>query len=161
VSSGASALSWSGGKDSALALRTLRAESGAGPEALITTVTADYGRVSMHGVRRELLALQAQAAGIPLRGEADTTVFPAFTDQVYGELTAKGDRVPYTKFPNVPHGTVVAAGLAAASASPAAWFHISEAASPTPRHAPPRSPGDRRTSHRRADADVRQSVRAQ
>lgn len=59
------ALSWSGGKDSALALHTLRAESGVEPEALITTVTADYGRISMHGVRRELLALQAHAAGIP------------------------------------------------------------------------------------------------
>jgi uncharacterized protein (TIGR00290 family) len=62
----ASALSWSGGKDSALALHTLRREPGGGPGALITTVTADYARVSMHGVRRELLAGQALAAGIPL-----------------------------------------------------------------------------------------------
>jgi uncharacterized protein (TIGR00290 family) len=62
----ASALSWSGGKDSALALRALRAASGAGPRALITTVTADYQRVSMHGVRRELLVRQARAASVPL-----------------------------------------------------------------------------------------------
>jgi diphthamide synthase (EF-2-diphthine--ammonia ligase) len=59
------ALSWSGGKDSALALWTLRREP-LEPEALITTVTESYGRVSMHGVRRELLARQAQALGIPL-----------------------------------------------------------------------------------------------
>jgi uncharacterized protein (TIGR00290 family) len=61
-----SALSWSGGKDSALALYELREHSGSPPHALITTVTADYGRISMHGVRRELLVRQAQAAGLPL-----------------------------------------------------------------------------------------------
>lgn len=62
----ADALSWSGGKDSALALHVLRGESSRGPELLITTVTTDYERVSMHGVRRGLLVRQARAAGIPL-----------------------------------------------------------------------------------------------
>lgn len=60
------ALSWSGGKDSALALWTLQEAHGLRPEALITTVTGDYDRVSMHGTRRELLARQAAAADIPL-----------------------------------------------------------------------------------------------
>jgi uncharacterized protein (TIGR00290 family) len=60
------ALSWSGGKDSALALRALRAGSGTAPGALLTTVTRDYGRISMHGVRRELLTQQAHALGLPL-----------------------------------------------------------------------------------------------
>ena len=60
------ALSWSGGKDSALALLALRAEFGRDPCALITTVTEMYNRISMHGVRRELLALQAQELGLPL-----------------------------------------------------------------------------------------------
>jgi uncharacterized protein (TIGR00290 family) len=60
------ALSWSGGKDSALALLALRAEFGRDPCALITTVTDTYNRISMHGVRRELLALQAQELGLPL-----------------------------------------------------------------------------------------------
>jgi hypothetical protein len=59
------ALSWSGGKDSALALWTLRRWL-LEPEALITTVTETYGRISMHGVRRELLARQAEALPIPL-----------------------------------------------------------------------------------------------
>lgn len=59
-------MSWSGGKDSALALHELRKEPGQGPRVLITTVTAEYGRVSMHGVRRELLLCQARAAGLPL-----------------------------------------------------------------------------------------------
>jgi diphthamide synthase (EF-2-diphthine--ammonia ligase) len=59
------ALSWSGGKDSALVLWTLRRER-LEPEALITTVTEKYERISMHGVRRELLVRQAEALGIPL-----------------------------------------------------------------------------------------------
>ena len=61
-----SALSWSGGKDSALALHELQKQPESGPRALITTVTADFGRISMHGVRRELLCRQAQAIGLPL-----------------------------------------------------------------------------------------------
>jgi uncharacterized protein (TIGR00290 family) len=59
------ALSWSGGKDSALALWTLRRE-GREPATLLTTVTEGYERVSMHGVRRSLLARQAEEAGVPL-----------------------------------------------------------------------------------------------
>lgn len=59
-------LSWSGGKDSALCLYELR-QSGAWEVAgLLTTITEDYGRVSMHGVREALLAQQADALGLPL-----------------------------------------------------------------------------------------------
>jgi uncharacterized protein (TIGR00290 family) len=59
-------LSWSGGKDSALALWTLRREQRVEPLALLTTVTDEYARVSMHGVRRELLQAQARATGVPV-----------------------------------------------------------------------------------------------
>lgn len=59
------ALAWSGGKDSALALHALRG-AGREPDALLTTVTEGVERVSIHGVRRELLLAQAAAAGIPL-----------------------------------------------------------------------------------------------
>src|SRR6185312_4245631 len=59
-------LSWSGGKDSALALWAMREELGIEPAALLTTFTENYERVSMHGVRRELLRAQAQAVGVPL-----------------------------------------------------------------------------------------------
>ena len=52
------ALSWSGGKDSALGLWTLLRESGREPRALITTITDGYDRISMHGARRRLLELQ-------------------------------------------------------------------------------------------------------
>jgi uncharacterized protein (TIGR00290 family) len=58
-------LSWSGGKDSALALWTLR-EEGTEPVALLTTINEDHGRISIHGVRRELLQAQAAAVGLPL-----------------------------------------------------------------------------------------------
>jgi hypoxanthine-DNA glycosylase len=59
-------LSWSSGKDSACALHTIREESKFEVVSLLTTVTDDYNRISMHGVREELLDLQAEAIGIPL-----------------------------------------------------------------------------------------------
>ncbi|MBS1885439.1 MAG: ATP-binding protein, partial [Actinobacteria bacterium] len=58
-------LSWSGGKDSALALWTMR-EEGTAPVALLTTINEDFERISIHGVRRELLHAQAAAVGLPL-----------------------------------------------------------------------------------------------
>lgn len=57
---------WSGGKDSALALAAALADAALRVEALLTTVTAGYERISMHGVRRTLLEDQAAAAGLPL-----------------------------------------------------------------------------------------------
>jgi uncharacterized protein (TIGR00290 family) len=60
------ALSWSGGKDSALALWALREKLGTEPVALLTTITEDYDRISMHAVRSELLRAQAKATGIEL-----------------------------------------------------------------------------------------------
>lgn len=60
------ALAWSGGKDSALALARLRADPAVAVAALVTTVTRDFDRVSMHGVRRTLVRRQAEALGLPL-----------------------------------------------------------------------------------------------
>jgi uncharacterized protein (TIGR00290 family) len=57
---------WSGGKDSAMALHTLLQRSDVHIAALLTTVTEGYERISMHGVRRELLNRQAQSIGLPL-----------------------------------------------------------------------------------------------
>ena len=59
-------LSWSGGKDSALALQALRADPTVEVAALLTSVTRDYDRVSIHGVRRTLLERQARRLGLPL-----------------------------------------------------------------------------------------------
>jgi uncharacterized protein (TIGR00290 family) len=73
------ALSWSGGKDSALALRALRA-AGRAPSLLLTTVTEEYERVSMHGVRVDLLRAQAAAVGLPL---VEIRIPPACVNDVY------------------------------------------------------------------------------
>ncbi len=59
-------MSWSGGKDSALALFRVLRDGTHDVRALITTVTGEYERISMHGVRRDLLEAQAAAIGIPL-----------------------------------------------------------------------------------------------
>jgi uncharacterized protein (TIGR00290 family) len=58
--------SWSGGKDSALALHSILHNKEFEVAALLTTVTADYDRICMHGVRRELLEKQAESIGLPL-----------------------------------------------------------------------------------------------
>ena len=60
------ALSWSGGKDSALALHALLRDRTVDVAALVTTVTSEYDRVSMHGVRTALLEEQATVLGLPL-----------------------------------------------------------------------------------------------
>ena len=57
---------WSGGKDSALALHTLLRQTDVRIAALLTTVTEGYDRISMHGVRRELLLQQAEYLRLPL-----------------------------------------------------------------------------------------------
>src|SRR6266581_8477393 len=59
-------ISWSGGKDSAMALYEVQRSGAYDVLALLTTVTADYDRVSMHGVRRELVQRQAQSLGVSL-----------------------------------------------------------------------------------------------
>ncbi|HEX5501714.1 MAG TPA: hypothetical protein VFW96_03785 [Thermomicrobiales bacterium] len=61
-------LSWSSGKDSAWALHVLRQRHAREVEVvgLLTTVNEVHGRVAMHAVREELLAAQADAAGLPL-----------------------------------------------------------------------------------------------
>jgi uncharacterized protein (TIGR00290 family) len=59
-------LAWSGGKDSALALYEIKKRRDLEIVSLITTITEDYDRVSMHGVRRVLLESQAESLGIPL-----------------------------------------------------------------------------------------------
>lgn len=60
------AMCFSGGKDSSLALWEIRRARTYGVRTLLTTVNAEYDRVSMHGVRRELLREQADAIGIPM-----------------------------------------------------------------------------------------------
>ncbi|MCS6968936.1 MAG: diphthine--ammonia ligase [Cytophagales bacterium] len=58
-------LSWSGGKDSALALYLLKKQQ-LEVEGLLTCINAHCHRITMHGVRQELLYQQALSLGIPL-----------------------------------------------------------------------------------------------
>jgi len=60
-------LSWSGGKDSALALYELYKTENCGVTALLTTISEPYDRVSMHGVHRIFLEQQAKSLGLPLK----------------------------------------------------------------------------------------------
>jgi uncharacterized protein (TIGR00290 family) len=55
---------WSGGKDSCFALYEIQKTRRV--DGLLTTVTHDYDRISMHGVRRVLLKRQAESLGLPL-----------------------------------------------------------------------------------------------
>ena len=57
---------WSGGKDSALALNRILQDNRYEVATLLTTCNDHFQRVSMHGVRLELLEQQAEAIGLPL-----------------------------------------------------------------------------------------------
>lgn len=59
-------LSWSSGKDCAWALHLLRQREDVEVVALATTFNEAFGRVAMHAVRRELVRMQAERAGLPL-----------------------------------------------------------------------------------------------
>ncbi len=59
-------VSWGGGKDSALALFELQKTGKYEISALLTSITKDYDRISMHGVRRILVERQANSLGFPL-----------------------------------------------------------------------------------------------
>jgi len=58
-------ISWSSGKDSAFALQEVREAGSYEIVGMLTTLTRDFERVSMHGVREELLDRQAAALGLP------------------------------------------------------------------------------------------------
>lgn len=59
-------MNWSGGKDSSLCLHKILQEKKYDVRFLLTSVNAVHNRISMHGVRRELLEAQALSIGIPL-----------------------------------------------------------------------------------------------
>lgn len=57
---------WSGGKDSSLALHNVLNDKKYSIETLLTTVSKQYKRISMHGVRESMLDLQVASIGLPL-----------------------------------------------------------------------------------------------
>ena len=78
-------LAWSGGKDSTLALAALQADPAVEVVALLTTVTADYDRISMHGVRRSILEAQVAELGLPL---VEATIPAGASNVVYQQAFA-------------------------------------------------------------------------
>src|SRR5260221_7829655 len=60
-------MNWSGGKDSSLCLHRVLEEKSYTVDSLLTSVNTFHNRISMHGVRRELLEAQAASIGIPLQ----------------------------------------------------------------------------------------------
>ena len=73
-------IAWSGGKDSALALYEILKSGGFEVVKLLTTVTKDYDRISIHGVRSVLLEQQASGLGFPLE---KTFISKGASDQEY------------------------------------------------------------------------------
>ncbi len=87
-------VSWSSGKDSAYALHEVARAGELEIAGILTTVTEDYDRVSMHGVRRELLARQARALGLPCLevGIPATCTNEIYEQTMIGWLTAAKER---------------------------------------------------------------------
>ena len=82
-------IAWSSGKDSAWALHLARLAGDYDIVGALTTVTETFGRVSIHGVREELLMAQLKAAGLP-----PTIVripYPC-TNEIYEERMAEAMR---------------------------------------------------------------------
>lgn len=73
-------VAWSGGKDAANALERLRADPAWRVAGVVTTVTSDYERIAIHGVRRSLLQVQVARLGLPLY---EAQIPPQATNEQY------------------------------------------------------------------------------
>jgi len=80
---------WSGGKDSALSLYHLRRQGQVDIRYLVTTVSDEFDRIAMHGVRVALLEEQAASLGIALHM---IRMPPMPTMEVYDDLMAAACR---------------------------------------------------------------------
>jgi len=88
-------VSWSGGKDAATALWEVASDPDREIVELLTTVDAENGRVSMHGVRGDLLERQAAALNYPLRTvdippDASNDEYERRLEPVVDEYEARG-----------------------------------------------------------------------
>jgi len=79
-------IAWSSGKDSAWALHEVRREGRYEIVGALTTVTDTFARVSMHGVREELLRAQLDAARLP--GIEVRIPFPCTNDVYEAKMAA-------------------------------------------------------------------------
>lgn len=83
-------MSWSTGKDSTLALHVAREQLGVDVVALLTSMSTDHDRVSMHGVRRELVRQQGERLELPLRALELPT--PCSNDEYEARMSVLLDR---------------------------------------------------------------------
>jgi len=92
-------VSWSGGKDSTLMLERLLADPTVVVRALVTTVSAVYDRISIHGVRRSILRAHAASLGLPLHEVSlGATVTNDDYEQAFGNgLQALAEAYPDTR----------------------------------------------------------------
>jgi uncharacterized protein (TIGR00290 family) len=79
-------LAWSGGKDSTLALERLLGDEALRVVGLVTTVTAGYDRIAIHGVRRSILHRQVAGLGLPL---FEAEIPPQASNDVYEHAFAQ------------------------------------------------------------------------
>jgi uncharacterized protein (TIGR00290 family) len=90
-------MAWSGGKDSACALWRLQQDPRYEVTGLLTTLTEGYDRISMAGIRHELLLAQASAVGLPVREvwipqKASNAVYEERMGAAVEEMLAEGVR---------------------------------------------------------------------
>ena len=93
-------LAWSGGKDSALALAALRADAAWRVVGLLTTITREYDRISIHGVRRAVLDAQVAAVGLPL---LEATIPAAASNVAYEAAFAEALATARAQRPGLRH----------------------------------------------------------
>lgn len=86
-------MAWSSGKDSALALQRLLARSDVHVCGLLTTVSAGSRRVTIHGVRHDILRQQAASTGLDL---CEVEIPPDCSDDVYGAAMREA-MMPYVR----------------------------------------------------------------
>lgn len=93
-------LSWSGGKDAAWALQTLRAAGEHDVIALLTTLTRGYDRISMQGIRRDVLHAQARALDLPV---IEAWIEPGCDNAAYEASLASALGAARTHWPALHH----------------------------------------------------------
>lgn len=88
-------INWSSGKDAAFALHMLQQNKGFSVQKLVTTVNTESQRISMHGLREQLLLQQAESLGLPLhivslRGNVSMETYNRRMAEATAALVAEG-----------------------------------------------------------------------
>ena len=93
-------LSWSGGKDAAWALHTLRQRDDVEVVGLVTTITEGYERIAMQGIRVEVLHAQAEAAGLPV---IEARMPQRASNDIYEQVFADALQRARERWPGLEH----------------------------------------------------------